>query len=152
MQVIRALETWQRAAAYYVRIEGMVKEFNISVNGEIDEHDTPETKYVVAFDGNLPVGTCRLYFEDDKIAKIERVCVLSSYRKQGIGRLVIEEAECWIAELGYDKIVITSRKEAVGFYEKLGYTVDWSHVIEGGIFTIVYTQKLLSGKSAEVSS
>jgi GNAT superfamily N-acetyltransferase len=141
MELVRATKTCEQAGAYYVRTEAMVKGFGIPLHGEFDEHDTPDTKYVVAVDGVLPVGTCRLHVVDEKTAKIERVAVIADYRKQGVGREVILEAEKWLTDMGIEKVIITSREEAVGFYEKLGYTVDWNKKEEGGIFTIVYTEK-----------
>lgn len=145
MELVRAGKNnlWAQAGAYYVRIQAMVNGFGIPLGVEIDKNDTSETEYVIAVDGVLPVGTCRLHITDDRTAKIERVCVLEEYRKKGIGRLVIEEAEKWLKEKGVRKVIITSRDEAVGFYEKLGYTVDWSRQQTGGVFTIVYTEKEL---------
>ena len=46
---------------------------------------------------------------------------------------MIKEAEKWIEELGYSEIYLDSRTVAVGFYEKLGYTlVDGSIVNSSG--------------------
>lgn len=143
MEAIRATETWQRAGVYYVRTEGMVNGFHIPLSGEFDT-DTPDTPYILVLDGIYPVGTCRLHFlPEEGIAKIERVCVIEAYRKKGAGRLAIEAAEAWIREKGYEKIVITSRDEAVGFYQKLGYTVDFNKKETGGMFDIIYTEKVL---------
>lgn len=143
MEVIRATETWQRAGVYYVRTEGMVKGFQIPLEGEFDT-DTADTPYILVRDGVLPVGTCRIHFlPEEGIAKIERVCVIEEYRKKGVGRLAITAAEDWIREEGYKKIVITSRDEAVGFYEALGYTADFTKTEKGGIFDIIYTEKIL---------
>ena len=143
MKLIRAIENWQRAAAYNVRIEAMVKGFGIRVDQEIDAHDSENTKYVVAFDGRYPVGTCRINWVDEKIGKIERVCILEDYRKKGIGKQVILEAEKWIKEQGANKILISSRIEAIGFYEKLGYKADWSTREENGVFECVNVEKIL---------
>ncbi len=143
MEAIRATETWQRAGVYYVRTEGMVNGFNLTLQGEFDS-DTPDTPYILVMDENHPVGTCRIHFlPEEGIAKIERVCVIEPYRKKGVGRLAIEAAEAWIREEGYKKIVITSRDEAVGFYQALGYTADFNKTETGGVFNIVYTEKLL---------
>lgn len=143
MELIRATKNWQRAAAYNVRIEAMVKGFDIRVDQEIDEHDTERTNYVVAFDGKYPVGTCRLNWVDEKTGKIERVCVLETYRTKGIGKQVILEAERWMKEKDINKILISSRVEAVGFYEKLGYKVDWTTREDHGVFECVNTEKIL---------
>ena len=143
MEAIRATETWQRAGVYYVRTEGMVNGFDIPLSGEFDT-DTPDTPYILVLDGIHPVGTCRIHFlPEEHYAKIERVCVIESYRKKGVGRIAIQAAEEWIKEEGYKRIVITSRDEVVGFYQALGYTADFNKTETGGIFDIVYTEKIL---------
>lgn len=143
MEAIRATETWSRAGVYFVRTDAMVNGFNIPLQGEFDA-DTPGSQYILVLDGVHPVGTCRLHFlPEEQIAKIERVAVIESYRGKGVGRLAITAAEEWIREEGYKKIVITSRDEAVGFYQALGYTADFSRTEYGGVFTIVYTEKVL---------
>ncbi len=128
MKAIRAVDTWARAGVYYVRTEAMVLGFDISLQGEFDT-DTPDTEYVlVVDDGGKPVSTCRIHVVDEDgsvYAKIERVATVSTARGIGAGRLAVEEAERWLLEKGIHKIVITSRDEAVGFYEKLGYTADY---------------------------
>ena len=39
LKVMRAEEEWQRAGAYSVRIEGMNRQYHISLREEFDEHD-----------------------------------------------------------------------------------------------------------------
>ncbi|MGL5260087.1 MAG: GNAT family N-acetyltransferase [Lachnospiraceae bacterium] len=143
MEVLRAEKSWQHAGAYYVRVEAMVKGFNIPLNKEFDDHDTPDTKYIVVLDNELPIGTCRLYLVDDSVAKIERVCVVEDARKRGVGQFAIKEAEKWLKELGIKKIIITSREEAVGFYEKLGYIADWKKKKDTEIFSIIFMEKVI---------
>lgn len=143
MEIIRATKTWQQAAAYYVRVQGMVKGFHIPINQEFDEHDTPDTRYVVVLDEGFPIATCRLFRIDDETAKIERVVVLEEYRKKGIGRFLIEGAEEWLREENVKKIIISARDEAVGFYQKLGYHPDFTNIDDGNVFTCIYTDKLL---------
>ena len=143
MKIIRATETWQQAGAYYVRIQGMAKQHHITLKEEFDEHDCPDTKYIVLLDEEFPVATCRIYEVDQINATIGRVVVLPEYRNQGLGRLVIKEAEVWIKEQGYKKIILESRDIAVGFYEKLGYKADFTKIIYGDTFTCVHMEKVL---------
>ena len=63
-----------------------------------------------------------------------RVVVLPEYRGNHLGSRVVEEAEQWIRECGYSRIVIDSRTEAVPFYEKLGYVSDHEGMIHNGVF------------------
>ena len=147
-KVIRAVETYQQAGAYYVRIQAMARQYNITLREEFDEHDTPDTKYIVILDGEFPVATCRLYElpEDEEpvpAMMFGRIVVLPEYRKQGLGRLVVTEAEKWAKELGCRKAVLDSRDVAVGFYEKLGYTADYSRNVQGGTFNCIHMEKML---------
>ncbi|MGN1121911.1 MAG: GNAT family N-acetyltransferase [Eubacteriales bacterium] len=52
------------------------------------------------------------------------IATVSFARGKKAGKPAITAAEDWIRERGYKKIIITGRVEAVGFYEKLGYTAD----------------------------
>lgn len=143
-KVMRATETWQQAGAYYVRIQAMAKQYHITLREEFDEHDTPDTKYIVILDGDFPVATCRLYeLPEAPAMMLGRIVVLPEYRKQGLGRLVVTEAEKWARELGCKKAVLDSRDGAVGFYEKLGYTADHSRIVHGWTFTCVHMEKSL---------
>ena len=148
MKVIRVTEEWQRAGVHYVRTEGMVKDFSLTLEGEF-EADTPESLYVLALAENLPVSTCRLKIVDasdgsgEKVGKIERVATIPDYRSKGIGSLVIDEAEKWLKEMGAKKVLINSRKAAVRFYEKLGYKPDWNKTSGSGLFECVETEKIL---------
>ena len=137
MEIMRATEEWQRAGAYSVRIEGMNRQHHISLREEFDEHDCDGTKYIILLDDGYPVATCRFYEEEASTAIIGRVVVLPDYRGRKLGALVVAEAEKWAAELGYTKIVVDSRLEAVGFYEKLGYSHTDDSVIKSGNFDCV---------------
>ena len=143
MKTVRATETWQQAGAYYVRIQAMAKQYQITLQEEFDQHDGPDTKYIVLLDEEFPVATCRLYEIDETSMMIGRVVVLPEYRNQGLGRQVVREAEAWICELGYQKAVLESRENAVGFYEKLGYHADFGKIINGETFTCVHMEKML---------
>ncbi|MEE0871851.1 MAG: GNAT family N-acetyltransferase [Ruminococcus sp.] len=137
IKVIRATETWQRAGAYSVRIQGMNRQYHISLREEFDEHDGSESKYIVLLDDTYPIATCRFFEIGDKSVLLGRVVVLPEYRGHHLGSRVIKEAEKWIEELGYSEIRIDSRLEAVGFYEKLGYKRMDNEVIKSWSFDCV---------------
>jgi putative glutathione S-transferase len=144
--ILRATETWQRAGAYYVRTEGMVKGFNIPMDVEFAD-DTPESKYVVLLDDGIPVATCRPKLLDENTGRVERVCVLESYRGKNVGKRLMKAAEDWLAELGAKKIVVYSRDAVVGFYEKLGYVPDRNQTHDG-FFKEIYTEKIIPPRDA----
>ena len=146
INVLRAEKLWQQAGAYYVRIQAMARQYHITLREEFDEHDTPDTKYIVLLDGDFPIATCRLYElsgEPVPTVMLGRVVVLPEYRKQRLGQRAVEEAEQWARELGYQKSVLESRDVAVGFYEKLGYEICDGQIIHGDTFDCVRMEKML---------
>ena len=75
-------------------------------------------RYVTAWDSDRIVGAGRMISDGECYAWIHDVAVLDSYRKQGIGRKILEK----IIE-GNEGLLIglTSSFEAVDFYTKLGF-------------------------------
>ena len=140
LAIIRATKTWQQAGAYYVRIQAMAKKHHITLRAEFDEHDGPDTKYIVITDNDFPIATARMYPLDEHSVMIGRVVVLPEYRRQGLGSMVVTECECWAEELGYGKAVVESRDNKIGFYEKLLYEVVGGPV-EGETFRVIRMEK-----------
>ncbi len=143
MEIIRATKTAEQAGAYYVRIQAMARKHQIPLDVEFDEHDTPDTKYIVVIDNYLPIATCRLYALNDKQVMLGRIVVLPEYRHQGIGTLVVKEAEKWARELGFETAVLESRDNKIHFYESMGYVADLTKKIEGETFTCYRMEKEL---------
>ena len=143
MEILRATTTAGRAGAYYVRIQAMARKHHIPLDVEFDDHDTPDTNYVVAVDDYLPIATCRLYPEDDSHMMLGRIVVLPEYRRQGIGTLVVREAEAWAKEQGFSVAVVESRDNKSPFYEAMGYVADLDKRIDGETFTCYRMEKVL---------
>ena len=140
MKIIRATETWQQAGAYYVRIQAMARKHHITLRAEFDEHDGPDTRYIVVTDHDFPIATARMYPIDQKMMMIGRVVVLPEYRHQGIGTMVVDACEEWAEELHYLKTVVESRDNKIEFYEALGYEVT-GEMVDGETFRCIRMEK-----------
>ena len=140
--IIRATETWQQAGAYYVRIQAMAKKHHIALRQEFDDHDGPETKYIVVTDDDFPIATARMYPLDEKRMMIGRVVVLPEYRRLGIGAMVVYECEDWAEKLGYSKTALESRDNKVEFYEQMDYEV-CGEPVDGDTFRCIRMEKKL---------
>ena len=138
--IIRATETWQQAGAYYVRIQAMARKHHITLRQEFDDHDGPETKYIVVTDNDFPIATARMYPLDEKRMMIGRVVVLPEYRRLGIGTMVVSECEVWAEELHFAKAVVESRENKVEFYEQMLYE-PCGEVVDGGTFRCIRMEK-----------
>ena len=140
--ILRATETWQQAGAYYVRIQAMAKKHHISLRREFDEHDGPDTKYIVITDNGFPIATARMYPLDTRSMMIGRVVVLPEYRRQGIGTMTVKECETWAEELGFSRTVVESRENKTAFYEQMLYE-PCGDAVEGDTFRCVRMEKEL---------
>ena len=80
---------------------------------------------------------------DDAKVMLGRIVVLPEYRHQGIGTLVVKEAETWSRELGFTTAVVESRDNKIPFYESMGYVADHGPKIEGETFTCYRMEKNL---------
>ena len=56
IEVLRATEEWQRAGAYAVRVQGMNRQYHISLREEFDGHDCDGTRYIVLLDDGYDVA------------------------------------------------------------------------------------------------
>ena len=148
LEYIRATETWQQAGAYYVRIQAMAKKHHITLRREFDEHDTPQTKYIVVTDNSFPVATARMYPLDEHSMMIGRVVVLPEYRHKGIGTAVVRECEKWVADLGFGMTVVESRDNKVDFYLGMGYAIT-GEMTEGETFRCIRMEKQLADDRAD---
>ena len=68
---------------------------------------------------------------------------MPEYRHQGLGTLVVQEAEKWAKELGFTTTVLESRDNKIHFYETMGYVADYSQKIVGETFTCYRMEKQL---------
>ena len=140
LSIIRATETWQRAGVYYVRIQAMAKKHHIPLRQEFDEHDGPETKYIVVTDDCFPIATARMYALDRASVMIGRVVVLPEYRHQGIGTMVVRACEEWAEEVNCARAVVESRDNKIGFYRQMDYEIT-DEVVAGDTFRCVRIEK-----------
>lgn len=139
-KIYRVDSVWQLADVYEVRTKTFVQGQGIPKQMEFDEIYGGQYNYLLLEEKETAVATARINLVHKEYAKIERVGVIPDFQYKGYGRILIEAAESWIRELGIRKIVITSQRQAVGFYESLGYTAKPEIVIESAI-PIVYTEK-----------
>jgi ribosomal protein S18 acetylase RimI-like enzyme len=82
--------------------------------------------FLVAVDGGVIVGTAMAGYDGHR-GWVYLVAVLPDYRREGVGRMLMEEVEAKLAEIGCPKLnlqVRGSNKEVVEFYKKLGYVVE----------------------------
>lgn len=83
-----------------------------------------------AFEDGKILGCCLLTKVDDKTMRLRQMAVPNSLQGKGIGRALMIFAENIARDLGYKTLIMHARKTAVGFYQKLGYTIDGDEFVE----------------------
>lgn len=77
------------------------------------------------FVDGIPVGVVRIDL-DDKLqeAIFRRVAIATPEQRKGFGRKLMEAAETFASERGFQWLVANVAIDAIPFYEKLGYVLD----------------------------
>jgi GNAT superfamily N-acetyltransferase len=78
---------------------------------------------IAAFEDEKMLGCCMLIKSDGSTVRLRQMAVLNNLQGKGIGRALMQFAENIARDLGYKKLTMHARATAVGFYEKLGYSV-----------------------------
>ncbi|SHH65720.1 GNAT family N-acetyltransferase [Marivita hallyeonensis] len=98
-----------------------VEEQNVPLELEQDEFDATAIHLLARVDG-VPTGTARIVVMDGT-GKIGRVCVLKPARGTGLGAALIREALDILKDTqGVTRAVLGARTDALGFYERFGFT------------------------------
>jgi len=115
-----------------VRRAVFVEEQNVPESIDFDGSDT-DYIHVLATDKNgRPVGTARI----NRKGRIGRMAVLKNYRRQGIGRKMIQALMDYGRKNSITDFYVSSQITAIGFYKKMGFEPFGEEFIEAGIMHI----------------
>jgi len=112
-----------------VRRAVFIEEQNVPENIDFDGSDT-DYIHVLAWDkNNRPVGTARI----NRKGRIGRMAVLKNYRRQGIGRKMIQTLMDYGRKNSITDFHVSSQITATGFYKKMGFEPTGEEFIEAEI-------------------
>lgn len=81
---------------------------------------------VICFDDNIAIGIGAYKEFEPKVAEIKRMYTLPEYRGKGIASMILHELELWAKEESYTTSILETgflQVDAIGLYQKLGYTI-----------------------------
>lgn len=84
-------------------------------------------------ENNQLLACCFLSRIDADTAQLRQMAVDGTLQKSGYGRELISYAEQYARESNYKTMYLHAREVAVGFYLKLGYTIQGDYFTEIGI-------------------
>lgn len=126
--------------AFDIRKKVFVEEQGVPLENEIDQYENT-AEHILVYYNDKPVGTGRLRIVDG-VAKLERICVLASHRKYGLGNLIVQKLEEIAKEKGLIKSKLHGQVQAEQFYTKLGYHKESHIFMEEGIPHILMIKDL----------
>lgn len=95
-----------------------------------------------AFDDDQILGCCMLVPQDIQTIRLRQMAVVDDLQGKGIGRALMRFAENLARDQGFKNISMHARKNAVGFYEKMGYKSKGNEFIEVTIPHVIMEKKL----------
>ena len=108
------------------------------------ETETPGSHMFVAIDDNKIIGFAMITPSiDKKSIRARQVSVIPTKQKQGIGRMLMKQAEFVAKNLGYDELGLYAHTGSYPFFLKLDYNPknDWQ-IQENGLKTIFMSKRL----------
>lgn len=100
-------------------------------------HFTPEelesekdNLLMAAYEDDQLLGCCMLVEENPQTVRLRQMAVLNDLQGKGVGKALMSFAENLARDRGYQTITMHARKNAIGFYEKMGYKVKGSEFEE----------------------
>lgn len=78
---------------------------------------------MAAYEDEQILGCCMLVEEDSETVRLRQMAVINDLQGKGIGKALMQFAENLARDRGYKRITMHARKNALGFYEKMGYRI-----------------------------
>ena len=118
--------------SFRIRKSVFCDEQKISKEIEFDNLDHLCEHFLV-YKQETPVATGRVRLKDKNLYKIERVAVLSNYRRSKVGSLLIIEIIKIYSSLKDTKIILHSQLAVQKFYRNLNFSTYGKQFLEDGI-------------------
>ena len=80
-----------------------------------------ENLLIAAYEDDQMLGCCMLVEEGPQTVRLRQMAVKNDLQGKGIGRALMNFAENLARDRGYKTLTMHARKNALGFYEKMGY-------------------------------
>lgn len=117
MKVVVAKTQQEIVDNFLVRGEVFIIGQSIDWRIEFDGQDQSSVLFT-AYDNDKAIGAARLLGN-----KIGRVATLESYRKQGVGKLIMDKIEEYATENNIQYLILNAQLYVKDFYVHLGYEV-----------------------------
>lgn len=123
--------------AKLIREQVFIQEQGIAPEDEWDDLDATVLHFIV-YDCERPIATARLLPQHS----VGRVAVLLSYRKQGVGKILMQHIIDYARQQNLPYLKLSAQTYVTAFYEALGFVVQGEEYLDCGIPHIDMTLEL----------
>lgn len=123
--------------AKLIREQVFIQEQGIAPEDEWDDLDATVLHFIV-YDCERPIATARLLPQHS----VGRVAVLLSYRKQGVGKILMQHIIDYARQQNLSYLKLSAQTYVTAFYEALGFVVQGEEYLDCGIPHIDMTLEL----------
>ncbi|MDA3557176.1 GNAT family N-acetyltransferase [Acinetobacter sp. AOR15_HL] len=120
-----------------IREQVFIQEQGIAPEDEWDDLDATVLHFIV-YDREQPIATARLLPQHS----VGRVAVLMPYRKQGIGKILMQHIIEYARQQNLPYLKLSAQTYVTAFYEALGFVVQGEEYLDCGIPHIDMTLEL----------
>ena len=130
---VKLVETEEELeGAIDVRMQVFVAEQSVPPEEELDEADATAIHAVALYQGQA-IGTGRLVVREDAAAQIGRMAVRQTWRRHGVGGLILQTLEEEARAQGLTTSVLHAQEYVKSFYAAHGYHEHGETFLEVGI-------------------
>ncbi|MFA5678202.1 MAG: GNAT family N-acetyltransferase [Pseudomonas sp.] len=120
---------WQATPALRsIRQQVFIEEQAVPAELEWDDNDDVATHFLLTLQDRA-VGTARLLSN----GHIGRVALLPEARSKGLGKVLMKEVMQHAWQSGFQTLELSAQTHALGFYQRLGFTVCSDIYLDAGI-------------------
>jgi predicted GNAT family N-acyltransferase len=131
VRIKRVSSQQQLKQAFAIRMRVFVREQGVPAEIELDSDDAPAIHLLATLSGKA-VGTARIVMRRGS-AKIGRMAVVKTYRRQGIGNKLLVRAIATARRGGARKLYLHAQVPVIGFYEAAGFRCVGAVFDEAGV-------------------
>lgn len=118
--------------AFQVRRKVFVEEQGIAEDLELDGYDSESMHMVVKY-GKRIIGTARVFYLTPETVKIERMAILKTFRRKGIGSKIISFLDKRLVADKISRVIVHAQCSAIPFYKSCGFIESGVLFYEAGI-------------------
>jgi predicted GNAT family N-acyltransferase len=123
-------EHWQAIAK--LRRAVFIEEQHVPDDLEWDELDASARHFCI-WQGEALVAYARLVAQPHAKAKLTRMAVAKDFRRQGLGRCLVQHIVKWARHAGLHKVELDAQVQALGFYQRQDFALSGELFLDAGI-------------------